>query len=351
MRIIKVEDINKGEILAKDVLACDYQMLLRKGTVLKKEYIDKLIELDIKEVYIEEIIEIEENEMVLMKEEMEIIYKNTIQSILEKHIYKNNEELSEISKVADKIIGNILDEKKVMEKVYDIKGRNADIYEHCISLCTLAILTSLKLGLEMETVHDVGVACLLHDLGLRYLVINYKNQNLLELSEYEYAEYKKHPIYAYSVLEEEDWISEKCKRIILMHHEHLDGSGYPLHTKEIPLEAKIVCVCDVFDEMISGIGCMRTEVHEAIEYLKIYKGSLYDTDVINTFLQFTAAYPVGTKIRTNNGLVGVVIKQNKEFSERPMIRLIERENGSFSKEKQIIDLLVQKNIFIKDVIH
>lgn len=351
MKIYKIEDITNEEVLAKDVLTDDYQILLARGTVLKREYIDKLLELDIREVYVNEVVQIDATKMVLLKEEMEKFFKNKIQSILEKHIYQNNEELAILSKVADKIILNILDEEKVLEKVYDIKERNADIYEHCISLCTLSILTSLKMGLEIDVVHDIGVACLLHDLGLRYLVINYKDQNLQELSDYEYSEYKKHPIYAYSVLKDETWISDRCKNIVLMHHEHLDGSGYPLRVKEIPIEVKIVCVCDVFDEMICGIGCIRTKVYEAIEYLKIYKGLFYDTSVIDIFLQFTAVYPVGTKVITNSGFVGIVVKQNREFSERPVLRMIVDKNGNSIEEEQIIDLLKQHSVFIQEVIN
>lgn len=351
MKISKIEDIQNEEVLAKDVFTDNYQILLARGTVLKKEYIDKLLELDIKEVYVNEIIEVNAIKMVLLKEEMEKFFKEKIQYILEKHIYQNNEELSMLSKVADKIILNILEEEKVLEQVYDIKERNADIYEHCISLCTLATLTSLKLGLDKQAVHDIGVACLLHDLGLRYLVINYKDQSLQELSDYEYSEYKKHPIYAYSALKNENWISDRSKNIILMHHEHLDGSGYPLRAKDLPMEVKIVCVCDVFDEMICGIGCIRTKVHEAIEYLKIYKDLFYDTSVIDMFLQFTAVYPVGTKVTTNNGLVGIVIRQNKEFSERPVLRMIQDENGNSIKEDKIFDLLKQHDLFIQEVIN
>ena len=82
----------------------------------------------------------------------------------------------QLNHAAESIISNILSEKEVVEKIYDIKERSADIYEHSISITSLAILIALKLSLSHEDIHDIGVACLLHDIGLRYLTIDYINK-------------------------------------------------------------------------------------------------------------------------------------------------------------------------------
>lgn len=351
MKLYRTDEIDREVVLAKDVLTSDYQVLLASGTVLKKEYLDKLIEFGIKEVYVDEVMQLGAQKMVLLKEEIEESFKNSVKAIIERHIYQNSAELAELSETADRIIMSILQEDHVVEKVYDIKERNPDIYEHSISLCSLATLTALKYGLDEVSVHDIGVACLLHDLGLRYLTINYENKNLQELNEFEFSEYKKHPVYAYSALKNETWISDKSKNIILMHHEHMDGSGYPLRAMDIPIEAKIVGVCDVFDEMICGIGCVRTKVYEAIEYLKIFKGTYYDTRVVDIFLHFTAVYPAGTQVKINDDRVGVVVRQNAEFPERPVLRMIQDKAGNAIQGEVLVDLLKEHSVFIKEVMN
>ena len=351
MKLIKVKDIDKDYVLAKDVYTSDFNVLLVSGTVLKKEYLRKLVNLGIEEVYINDEIVIHEEEIVILRNEVTEAFKKNVRSVLEKHIYSKSDELSVIAETADKIITNILSEEKVIEKVYDIKERDADIYEHSISLCSLSTLTALKLGCDEKLVRDIGVACLLHDLGLRYLTIDYSNRSIDEMSDLEYAEYKKHPVYGYSALKNETWISERSKNIILMHHEHLDGSGYPLRAVDIPLEVKIVSVGDAFDEMICGIGCVRTKVYEAIEYLKTFKGVYFDKSVVSIFLHFTAVYPVGTKVSLNDDRVGIVIKQNSEFTERPIIRIIKDKDGNSLTDEIIIDLLVEHSIFINDVLN
>ena len=100
--------------------------------------------------------------------------------------------------------------------------------------------------------------------------------------------------------------------------------------------------------MICGIGCERIKVYEAIEYLRTFKDIKFDGKVVDTFFEFAAVYPSGTKVRTNEGEIGIVLRQNKHFSDRPVIRIIVDKDG---KETNVIkDLLEIKNIYIEEVI-
>lgn len=348
MIVRKVDKLKGNEKLARVVTTMDYQIVLPEGAIIRVDYIDKLKELGIKEVCIYEQEEININQ--ILKSDIENSIKEKVQEILEKHTYRQNKNLEELSRTADSIISTILEEDQVIERVFDIKQRSADIYEHSISICSLAILTALKMELPAENIHDIGVGCLLHDIGLRYQVNDFSDKNIEEMSEYEVSEYKKHPIYGYTILKDEDWLSPASKDIILSHHENIKGSGYPLKAKDISLECRIVNVCDTFDEMICGIGCKRIRVHEAIEYLKFYKDKKYDADVVDVFLNFIAVYPVGTRVLTNEGETGVVIGQNKDFQDRPVLRIIQDKNGGTIKKKMIKDLVKIQNVFIEKVL-
>ena len=348
MNIRKISDLIGGEILARTVMTSDYKILLSKGTVLSKEYIEKLGELDIKEVFVEEEIYTEEVEIV--KDEIGIDFKNKIKRIIEKHTFGHSKELVELSRTADNIINNLLEKEGVLEKIYDIKERSSDIYEHSISVCYLAILVGLKMKIPMEKIHDIGVACLLHDLGLRYIMVNYTGRNMEEFSKEELTEYKKHPIYGYSALENESWMSSLSKDIILYHHEHMNGSGYPLKITSLPFEVKIVNICEQFDEMICGIGHKRLKVYDAIQHLKKYRNIYYDGTILDIFLDFAAVYPAGSYVLTNENEIGIVLKQNKNHSDRPVIKIIYDKYGEKIQHDLIKNLLTEDKIFIKKVI-
>lgn len=349
MILKRLNELKGNEKLARAIMTQDYQIVLPEGAILKKEYFDKLFDLGILSVYVEEE-EIETNEIIILKNEIKDIAKEKVKDILERHTYRNNEELIELTETADSIISNILEEEQLVEKIFDIKERSTDIYEHSINICSLAILTALKLGVARDKIHDIGVGCLLHDIGFRYSTVDFTQRDVDCMKEQELIEYGKHPVYAYSALKDEQWISDLSKNIILYHHERLDGSGFPLHTKEIPMECLIVSVCDVFDEMICGIAQKQIKVYEAVEYLKNYRNVKFDSKAVDAFLSFTAVYPAGTYVLTNQGETAVVLSQNKDFQDRPVIKITKDKDGNTVTGEKIIDLVKVHNIFIDKVI-
>lgn len=357
MRLVTVEDVKAGDILAKDVLLEDYTILLGKGTELKEAYIEKLRDLNIVTVYIEEPKEEEEAEsrlslevITILREDVEEKVKNKVKDILELHVYQKTEGLKEIADTAQKVISDILSDKAVVEKVYDVKERSADIYEHSLTICTIATLIALKLELTEKEIYDISVSSLLHDLGLRYLVLHYEDQDINLLPAKDQEEYRKHPIYAYTAVKKESWISEEAKNLVLSHKEHIDGSGYPMGTDVVSRSAQIIGVCDEFDEMICGIGKARVRVHEAISTIRNYSGIWFEDDIVKAFLGLIAVYPAGSKVMTNQKELAVVMKQNPSFPERPVLRVISDKFGQPIKEEKIIDLVKDTSVVIQQVV-
>lgn len=411
MKLVTVEDLREGDVIASDVMLEDYTVVLSKGTVIKAPYIEKLREMEIFTVYIEESQantkapaakvptpqkpapkapaaqeqkpavqaakqtpqktpvqpkapaaqeqkpakttphnKISLEKVTILRDDVEEQVKNKIKDILEMHVYQQTEGLEQIAETAQNIITDILEEEEVVEKVYDVKERSADIYEHSLQVCTIATLISLKLGLTKKQVYDISVASLIHDLGLRYLVVRYEDQDINLLPAKEQEEYKKHPIYAYTAIKNETWLSDNAKEIVLNHHERKDKTGYPLGTDLVSRMTQIVGVCDEFDELICGIGKARVRVHEAINNIRNYSGIWYDTDIVTAFLQLIAVYPFGSKVRTNRGEVGIVMRQNPHFPERPVLRIVEDKYGQAIHAELIVDLIKDTSVVIQEVI-
>jgi len=349
MKLLKLEQITGEEELARAIMTDDYKELLSEGARLKKEYIPKLRELGITEVYIKDKVS-DPKALVILKEEVNKTCKQKVQSIISKHTYRHSEDMVEIGKTADDIISNIMEEDTIVEQIFDIKERSADIYEHSISTCTLATLVALKMRLPKERVYNIGVGCLLHDLGLRYISLDFENVDFESLPDKHKEEYHKHPIYGYTAVKNEEWLSKTSKEIILCHHEQIDGKGYPLRAQALSTEVKIAAVCDFFDEHICGIGCNRMKVYEVVEYLKASKDTVFDSKVIDTLLEFTAVYPSGSKVITNEKETAIVIHQNKGFPERPIIQITRDKFGNPIEDDNIIDLVKINNVFIDSVL-
>ena len=95
MKRMKLSELTGNEILAQSLMTWDYQIILPEGAVLKKEYIDKIEEMGILEVYVKED---ESNEIVILKNDIEKTIRSKVKSILERHTYQNNKELQEIGR-------------------------------------------------------------------------------------------------------------------------------------------------------------------------------------------------------------------------------------------------------------
>lgn len=342
MKRKRVEELEGGESLAKPILLDIGTVLIYEDTILKKEYIDKLLELGIEEVYIRETEKKETSQQETIEEQVRKEYSNKVKELLEHHVHNNNSNIGELREVAQNIFDEVIEQKEVLDCVMEIHERSADVYEHSVSTCVLSLLTALKIGIATEEAKEITVGSLLHDIGVRYIKINVVNKDLSDMSAYELAEFKKHPVYGYSAVENAEWISQTAKSIILSHHECIDGSGFPLHTRNNDIKRQIVTVCDTFDSMICGIGNRRRKVHETIEYIRCNRGIKFNKKVCDVFLEFIFLYPNGTEVLLNNGKEAVVIGQNKYMKERPVIQI--KETG------KTVDMMKEKTIFIEKIL-
>ena len=233
--------------------------------------------------------------------------------------------------------------------IVDIKERNSDLYEHTVMVTLLSVLVARKLKLDEKRKYNIAVGCLLHDIGLRFIVTRYKNRDFSNANPAELFEYKKHTILGYSALDEKSWIAPISMKMILSHHENMAGTGFPMKQKNKELECRIIQACDAFDSLISGMECKRICVQEAINQIKENDGGRYDNKIIKCLLSSIARYPVGTTVKTNAEEEGVVVSQTVD-PENPIIMIFGNENNGKLMLHNRLNLMLDKNISILQVI-
>jgi len=346
----KMNELKGNEILGKPLMTLDYQIILPEGAQLRPEYLEKMIELGVTDAWVLEQDFVEENALEILKDNILSTVNQKVKDILERHTYQNNEELEELCIAVENVMQYILEDENVLEAILEIRQRSSDLYEHSVRVCTFSLLTALKLKMDKMAIHNIGIGSLLHDIGMRYSVIDVFGTDMFGMSADSWAEYKKHPVYGYDALKNEKWLSDISRGIILFHHETLDGEGYPIKTGDISKECRIVSICDTFDEMYGGIGYTRAKLYEVIEYLKNYKNVKYDAKMVDTFLSLIAVYPTGTRVVTNEGEEAIVVRQNSGFQERPVLRITHNQMGEEVTGIVIKDLVKVHNIFIDKVL-
>ena len=345
MRDINVAELQGGEYLAKPVKINNNQTLYYEGTCLYMKHIEALIESGVEVVSIFEQTKVSPKERKIIRENLKTDCTKKVQDVLEQYV-SYTDGFEEIADAANDIIDDMFEREEIVDHVYDIRERNASLYDHCVTVSSLSVLTALKMNLSKWEVYDIGVGSLMHDMGLRYLSVGYRDINPDDFSYEDLFEYKKHTLYAFSSVEKETWMSNETKKIILYHHERLDGSGYPFKQKIMPLGVRIVAIADAFDDILCGIGCKKGNVREALEYIRNGRDIYFEGRIVDYFLDFIAAYPVGTNVITNKGDEAVVLRQNEHFTDRPIIKLIKDRYGNVYKEEIIIDLTKDESVYV-----
>jgi PAS domain S-box-containing protein len=150
----------------------------------------------------------------------------------------------------------------------------------------LSYLIGNRLSLPNKCLKTLKKSAMLHDLGEINMPSTILNKKTC-LSESEYILIKQHPQIAYDILKDVGF-DEKINKIILQHHERLDGSGYPngLKDKEILLESKILGAADTVVAMLSKRPYRDTlSFEKVIEEIEKYKNIKYDDKIIDTIIQ------------------------------------------------------------------
>jgi PAS domain S-box-containing protein/putative nucleotidyltransferase with HDIG domain len=167
-----------------------------------------------------------------------------------------------------------------------IETRDPYTAGHQNTVSQLAVAIAQEMKLPEDKIEGIRIAALVHDIGK----INIPAEILSKpskLNEMEFSLIKNHPKVGYDILRKIDF-SWPVAKIVLQHHEKIDGSGYPqgLKGEKILLEAKIIGVADVVEAMSSHRPYRPSlGIDKALEEISQNKGILYDPEVVDVCLK------------------------------------------------------------------
>jgi HD-GYP domain-containing protein (c-di-GMP phosphodiesterase class II) len=194
--------------------------------------------------------------------------------------------------VRELVPSDVLDEIKhgledsVVALAAAAEARDSYTYDHISRVGELSVCIGQAMGLSNLRLRSLAQGAMLHDIGKLYV-----SDTVLmkpdKLTSDEYTNVTQHPVLGYDLLARLRGFSREAL-IVKHHHEWWDGSGYPdgLKEEEIPLEARIVAVADVYDALTTDRPYRPALAHEeAIAQIEKEAGTHLDPNCVDAFLR------------------------------------------------------------------
>lgn len=332
MRLIGINSLKTGDVLAMPICTSTGKVILNSGATISEAYLSRLKNTRVKNVYIED------SRFSDVEVFQSLDYKTVnkaLQVIRDTYtaIWKNkpfDEYL--ILDVAKSIVDYVRDNK---EKGVSILANIVDDYisGHSLNVAILTAFMGNKMNYNYNQLCDLVTGALIHDFG----------------REDTPDEKPEHTQKGFDVMRKCRSLSLHSSIVCYEHQENLDGTGYPRRIKGSAISefSRIVRVADVYDNALHGYEHDNNSImpHQAFEVILAAAGSVLDPKIVEMFRDTVVFYPNGCTVELDNGIMGVVVRQNVGSPQRPVVRVF--------KDIQVIggiDLMKTLTLSIKDVV-
>lgn len=213
-------------------------------------------------------------------------------------------------------------------------------YNHALCVSILAVALGKRLGFDKEELQTLALSASLFDIG-KMQVPDPLLHKTEQLSRAEWKVIQRHVESGVKILSETD-VDPLVIDVAQNHHERFDSKGYPAGKQgsEISMFAQIVGLVDAYDAMVSNRIYRAALSHDAaVQQLYELRGSAFQADMLEQFIQCLGTYPAGSLVALTTGEVGIVIQQNGIRRLRPQVMLVLNSDKQPLDHFPIINLL------------
>ena len=218
----------------------------------------------------------------------ELVIKNKEILSQKQEILQFSEETEAMNEELTSLVGEIRNNYLSTVRVLANAIEASDHYTggHCDRVKSISMSIASRMELTSSEMSTLEFACLLHDIGKIGIPSSLLNKEE-KLTDEEFEFIKKHPEIGYDILKDVEFL-KSCSRIMLQHHERVDGKGYPngLSGNEIDLLARILAVADAYDAMTSARPYRKLPLSVDHAKRELFNGrdTQFDCHVVDTMI-------------------------------------------------------------------
>ena len=356
MRLVPINSIVQGALLAKTIYNADGTALLRAGYPLYEHILNTSKKNGIRFLFVDDIYsdvlvnsvidpELRKDALTTVKSGFEELYR--LSSEKKDTSKKTGDVIQSMCALSNKFVDCIVTNKHYATHLVDIKDMSDNTYNHSVNTAILSTALTLKLGYSEQITRSVTLGTFMHDLGKIFIP-----QEILlkpgKLNKKEFKIIKQHPSYGYEYLKNQEGMDSIALSIIHQHHEKVNGSGYPsgLKGRDISIFAKIVSICDVYEALTNDRPYRKAvSPNEALELLMGSCGSEFDLNLVKAFIKQVDPYPQGSVVKLSNKRLAVIKRTNPKYILRPLVSMF--DNDSTNTNFVDLDLMKRCDIVIE----
>ncbi len=197
---------------------------------------------------------------------------------------------------------------------------NEDVYYHSLNVTLLSMMLAKELKAPREAIQLLGLAAMFHDAG-EVEIPERIVRKTDPLTRAEAALLQQHCVYGVDIAKKLGLPAE-AQSVVLQHHEHVDGSGYPkgLQGAQMSLLSRIVAIVNVYDELCNPVNLSKALTpHEALSTMYAQQRARFDPQAMATFVRCMGVYPPGTVVALSNGVLAMVVSVNISRPLKPTV--------------------------------
>lgn len=257
-------------------------------------------------------------------------YSDTIKTLRHCHNAYRKQDFLEPSVLEDKVaacLEAVIQNTSAMSWLSRVKSHNQYLSEHSMHVSLLAMVYAVHCGWSKEEARNAGIAGLLFDIGnIRIPKQVLSKPTLLADSERQMV--REHPKWSRYYLEKSGF-NKTVVEAAYFHHERPDGTGYPAQKvgSQTPRLARLLHIIDSYDAMTSHrpYAAQKT-VFEATRILYRGRGSRFDSEMVDRFIEMIGVFPIGTIIELSTGEIAIIIGQNNNARLLPKVSVVRDKN-------------------------
>lgn len=307
---LSITKCSEGDILAEDIYSKNGRnLIIAKGAEFNRYTLERLADMGIREV---SIYGYKEEEAQAEWPEFRSVHKRTsvlVKSIVREMLTGKRIDGPKLLLVSEQLYTSIYGKDCIADCICELRHKDEYTYQHSINVAFYTMLLAKWLKLSEEEELKAIRAGLLHDIGKIKIADSILNKTGA-LTNKEFDIVKKHPLYGYEIVKDLDCLDQDIKQAILLHHERLDGSGYPFCNTcaDIDLYARIVAIADVFDAMTSDrVYKTGSSPFDVFRMFCSDGAGMFDLDIVDLFMKKMSNYLIGSKVQLSDGRVGEIV--------------------------------------------